>query len=101
MHRTWTSGHYARIGNLLVIMGELLLIGLAIGDRQVRQLLGALPMPEPEEMVERADRATRAFLALFGTECPARQNPLVSHSKRTSQKAVSAKLAEKPFQEVG
>jgi AcrR family transcriptional regulator len=48
------------------------LIGLAIGDRQVRRLLGALPMPEPEEMEERAERAMRAFLALFGTERPAR-----------------------------
>jgi AcrR family transcriptional regulator len=48
------------------------LIGLAIGDRQVRRLLGALPMPEPEEMEERAERAMRAFLVLFGTERPAR-----------------------------
>jgi AcrR family transcriptional regulator len=47
------------------------LIGLAVGDRQVRRLLGALPIPEPEEMEERAERATRAFLALFGTERPA------------------------------
>ena len=48
------------------------LIGLAIGDRQVRRLLGALPMPGPEEMEARAERASRAFLALFGTKRPAR-----------------------------
>ena len=48
------------------------LIGLAIGDRQVRRLLGALPMPGPEEMEVRAERASRAFLALFGRKRPAR-----------------------------
>ena len=42
------------------------LIGLAIGDQQVRRLLGALPMPGPEEMKARAERAMRGFLALFG-----------------------------------
>ena len=48
------------------------LIGLAIGDQQVRRLLGALPMPGPEEMKARAERAMRGFLALFGREHPAR-----------------------------
>jgi hypothetical protein len=45
---------------------------LAIGDQQVRRLLGALPMPGPEEMKARAERAMRGFLALFGREHPAR-----------------------------
>jgi AcrR family transcriptional regulator len=44
------------------------LIGLTIGDQQVRRLLGALPMPETEEMQARAERAVRSFLALFGRE---------------------------------
>jgi AcrR family transcriptional regulator len=47
------------------------LIGLAIGDRQVRQLLGALPMPRPKEMEARAERAMRGFLTLFARERPA------------------------------
>jgi AcrR family transcriptional regulator len=48
------------------------LIGLAIGDRQVRRLLGALSMPGAEEMEVHAERAMRAFLALFGRERRAR-----------------------------
>jgi AcrR family transcriptional regulator len=44
------------------------LIGLAIGDQQVRRLLGVLPMPEPEQIEARAERAMRAFLMLFGRE---------------------------------
>jgi AcrR family transcriptional regulator len=44
------------------------LIGLAIGDQQVRRLLGVLPMPEPEQMEARAERAVRSFLTLFGRE---------------------------------
>ena len=44
------------------------LIGLAIGDQQVRRLLGVLPMPEPEQIEARAERAVRSFLKLFGGE---------------------------------
>ena len=44
------------------------LIGLAIGDQQVRRLLGVLPMPEPEQIEARAERAVRGFLTLFGRE---------------------------------
>ena len=44
------------------------LIGLAIGDQQVRRLLGALPMSGPEEMEARAERTAEQFLALFGNE---------------------------------
>ena len=42
------------------------LIGLAIGDQQVRRLLGVLPIPGPAQMEARAERAADAFLALFG-----------------------------------
>jgi AcrR family transcriptional regulator len=42
------------------------LIGLAIGDQQVRRLLGVLPMPEPDQIGSRAERAVRSFLTLFG-----------------------------------
>jgi hypothetical protein len=42
------------------------LMGLAIGDQQVRRLLGVLPMPEPEKIEARADRAVGQFLTLFG-----------------------------------
>ena len=45
-------------------------IGLAIGDQQVRRLLGVLPMPKLEEMEARADRAVRNFLVLFGRQHP-------------------------------
>jgi AcrR family transcriptional regulator len=44
------------------------LIGLTIGDQQVRRLLGVLPMPESEQLEARADRAVRDFLVLFGRE---------------------------------
>ena len=44
------------------------LIGLAIGDQQVRRLLGVLPMPEPEQLEARAERAVELFLKLFGRE---------------------------------
>jgi AcrR family transcriptional regulator len=44
------------------------IIGLTIGDQQVRRLLGVLPMPEPEQMEARAERAVRSFLRLFGRE---------------------------------
>ena len=44
------------------------LIGLSIGDQQVRRLLGVLPMPGPEQMEARAERAAGGFLALFGRE---------------------------------
>ncbi len=41
------------------------LIGLAIGDQQIRRLLGVLPMPGHEQMEARAERAADGFLALF------------------------------------
>lgn len=41
------------------------LIGLAIGDQQIRRLLGVLPMPEPEKIQARADRVVGEFLTLF------------------------------------
>jgi hypothetical protein len=41
---------------------------LAIGDQQVRRLLGVLPMPEPERMEARAEWAVRGFLTLFGRQ---------------------------------
>ena len=44
------------------------LIGLASGDQQVRRLLGVLPMPEPEQIEARAERAVEQFLTLFGGE---------------------------------
>jgi hypothetical protein len=42
------------------------LIGLAIGDQQVRRLLGVLPMPGPEQIEARAERTVEHFLNLFG-----------------------------------
>jgi AcrR family transcriptional regulator len=42
------------------------LIGLAIGDQQVRRLLGVLPMPGPEQIEARAERTVEQFLNLFG-----------------------------------
>jgi AcrR family transcriptional regulator len=42
------------------------LIGLAIGDQQVRRLLGVLPMPEEKQIEARAGRTVEQFLALFG-----------------------------------
>jgi AcrR family transcriptional regulator len=44
------------------------LIGLAIGDQQVRRLLGVLLMPGPEQIEARAERAVEQFLTLFGRE---------------------------------
>ena len=41
------------------------LIGLAIGDQQVRRLLGVLPMPEPQQIEARAERTVEQFLTLF------------------------------------
>ena len=41
------------------------LIGLTIGDQQVRRLLGVLPMPEPEQIEARAEWAVGEFLTLF------------------------------------
>jgi AcrR family transcriptional regulator len=41
------------------------LIGLTIGDRQVRRLLGTLPKPEPEQIEAHAERAVAGFLKLF------------------------------------
>jgi AcrR family transcriptional regulator len=41
------------------------LIGLAIGDQQIRRLLGVLPMPGLEQIEARADRAVGQFLELF------------------------------------
>ena len=42
------------------------LIGLAIGDQQVRRLLGVLPIAEEEQIQARADRTVEQFLTLFG-----------------------------------
>ena len=44
------------------------LIGLAIGDQQVRRLLGVLPMPEAEQIEARAERTVEQFLTLFGRD---------------------------------
>ncbi len=44
------------------------IIGLAIGDQQVRRLLGVLRMPELEQIEAHAERAVRDFLTLFGRE---------------------------------
>ncbi len=41
------------------------LIGLVIGDQQVRRLLGVLAMPKPEQIEARAERAVSGFLTLF------------------------------------
>jgi AcrR family transcriptional regulator len=41
------------------------LLGLIIGDRQVRRLLGVLPEPERAQIEARAERAVRDFLTLF------------------------------------
>ena len=45
------------------------LIGLAIGDQQIRRLLGVLPMPEPEQIEARAEWAVKQFLTMFWGEC--------------------------------
>ena len=44
------------------------LIGLAIGDQQVRRLLGVLPMPGPEQVEARAEGTVEQFLTLLGRE---------------------------------
>ena len=44
------------------------LIGLAIGDQQVRRLLGALPFPKEEQIEARAERTVEHFLTLFGRD---------------------------------
>lgn len=44
------------------------LVGLVIGDQQVRRLLGALSEPGPMQVEERAELAVKAFLTLFGTD---------------------------------
>ncbi len=44
------------------------LIGLTIGDQQVRRLLGVLPMPEPEQIEARAERTVEQFFTLFGRD---------------------------------
>ena len=63
------------------------LIGFAIGDQQVRRLLGVLPIPEPEQMEARAERTVRSFLRLFGRvedgpidDTASRMNGLEGHS---------------------
>ena len=42
------------------------LIGLAIGDQQVRRLLGVLPIPKEEQIEVRAERTVEQFFNLFG-----------------------------------
>jgi AcrR family transcriptional regulator len=49
------------------------LIGLAVGDRQVRRLLGVLPVPKPQQIEARAERTVEQFLTLFGGERSTRQ----------------------------
>jgi AcrR family transcriptional regulator len=44
------------------------LIGLAIGDQQVRRLLGVLPIPKEEQIESRAERTVEQFLTLFGRD---------------------------------
>ena len=48
------------------------LIGLVVGDQQVRRLLGVLAMPGPEQIEARAERAVEGFLTLFGRDHPTR-----------------------------
>ncbi len=42
-------------------------LGLLLGDRQVRRLLGLLPAPSGNEIARRAERATEQFLRLYAT----------------------------------
>jgi len=42
------------------------LFGLAIGDRQVRRLLGSLPMPTEAAITLRAKRSAERFMVLYG-----------------------------------
>ena len=58
------------------------LIGLTIGDQQVRRLLGVLPMPELKQIEARADRSVDAFLTLFAPRRPPRSVPPQSPRKR-------------------
>jgi hypothetical protein len=51
------------------------LIGLTIGDQQVRRLLGVLPVPEPGGIEARADWAVTEFLKLFTPRQPPRSMP--------------------------
>ena len=44
------------------------LIGLIIGDQQVRRLLGVLPIPKDEQIEARAERTVEQFLTLFGRD---------------------------------
>lgn len=44
-------------------------LGLLLADLQVRRLLGLVPAPEAAEVADRAARASRAFLSLYGTGC--------------------------------
>ncbi len=44
------------------------LIGLTIGDQQVRRLLGVLPIPKVEQIEARAERTVEQFLTLFGRD---------------------------------
>ncbi len=46
------------------------LIGLTIGDRQVRRLLGTLPEPAEAELKTRAERAVSDFLKIYGNGRP-------------------------------
>ncbi len=45
-----------------------ILIGLVIGDQQVRRLLGSLSEPRPIQVEERAELAVSAFFTIFGTD---------------------------------
>ena len=44
------------------------LIGLAIGDQQVRRLLGVLPIPNEGQIEVRAEKTVKQFLTLFGRD---------------------------------
>jgi AcrR family transcriptional regulator len=44
------------------------LIGLSIGDLQVRRLLGVVPVLEPEQIEARAERAVQGFLTMFAPD---------------------------------
>lgn len=52
-----------------------MLIGLVIGDRQVRRLLGVLPMPDGDEIEARADRSVAAFLLVYAASRAAPDGP--------------------------
>lgn len=45
------------------------LIGLTIGDRQVRRLPGTLPELDEPELEAHAERAVKDFLKLYMVEC--------------------------------